>query len=307
MDFLHEWVLSGLGFVEGLRGWHAPLLTLYFRLMTFLGDEAFYLLALPAIYWLISKRVGRRLVYLLLFTSGVNAALKNVLQLPRPPASLALVTQDGYGLPSGHAQNAVVLWGYGAVHLRGWGRWVLPLALWLVASIAFSRLYLGVHYPADVAAGLLIGLVCLVGAIWAEPRLARWYARLSSGQVAIFALLLALLVLVFQPTGDQPWPAEDAASQAGLLVGVLIGLDVERRRVAFSVQGSPAQKIGRYLLGVILVLLAWAGLRAIFGLIDGGYLLSAALRVVRYTAIGLTVAWWAPALFVRFALASKEQ
>ncbi len=307
MDFLHNWVLSGLGFLEGLQQWRTPLGIFYFRLMTFLGDEEFYLLALPAVYWLFSKSVGRRLVYLLLLTTGINAALKNFFQMPRPPVSLALVDQDGYGLPSGHAQNSVVLWGYAAVHLRGWRHWVLPLALWLVASTAFSRLFLGVHYPADVATGLVVGLFCLIGAVWAEPHLERWYGTLDAWHVAIFAIALSLLVLIVQPTGGLPWPSEDAASQAGLLCGVLIGLEIERRRVGFAVQGSLGQKIARYLLGVVLVLLAWGGLRAIFGLLDGGHLLFSALRIVRYAAIGFTVAWWAPAIFVRLGLAHKEQ
>lgn len=250
--------------------------------------------------------MGRRLVYLLLFSSWVNETLKNIFQSPRPPERLALVEQGGYGLPSGHTQNGVVLWGYAALKLRGLGRWVLPLAVWVVASISFSRLYLSVHYPADVLGGLVFGILILAGVVWAEPRLERWYGRLSTGQVIVFAAVLAVLTLILQPTAGAPWPGENAASQAGLLCGLLIGLDVERRRVRFSVGGNWQQKIVRYLLGLILLLVAWAGLRTIFGLIDGGYLLESALRVVRYAAIGFTVTWWGPALFIRLGLAHKE-
>jgi len=306
MDFLHEWVVGGFGFIEGLQGWHTPLLDFYFRFTTFLGLEEFFLLALPAIYWLYNKKLGRRLVYLLVLTSWVNETLKNFFQLPRPPLPLAQAEDVIFGLPSGHAQNGALLWGYAALKLRGLGRWILWLAVWIVLSISFSRLDLGVHYPMDVLAGLFVGTLLLAGAVWAEPRLERWYGGLSTGQVVILAGLLAVLMLVLQPTGGQLWPVENAASEAGLLFGVLIGLDMERRRVHFLVNGSAAQKIGRYLLGLVLLLLAWAGLRALFGLVDGGHLLNSALRIVRYAIIGLTVSWFAPALFVRLGLARTE-
>lgn len=66
--------------------------------------------------------------------------------------------------PSGHAMSAAIV--YFAVaylaarlHKRKWARWlVMTAALVLVALIAFSRLYLGVHYPSDVIAGIAIGL-----------------------------------------------------------------------------------------------------------------------------------------------------
>ena len=102
------------------------------------------------------------------------------------------------------------------------------------------------------------------------------------------------------------WPVELAASQSGLLFGALVGLDAERRRVRFAVAGSWQQKTGRYLLGLMFLLLAWAGLRAVFGLMEGGHLVESVLRIVRYAVVGLTVTWWGPVLFVRLGLAHKE-
>lgn len=306
MDILHDWVFSGTGFLENIAQWRTPLLNYYFLFATFLGQEEFFLIALPAIYWLYSKQVGRRLVYLLMLGAWTNEALKNFFRLPRPPLEIALVEEVGYGLPSGHAQLSVMLWGYAGWTLRRAIRWLPALALWLMASISFSRLYLGVHYPADVLAGLLIGALILWASLWAEPRLAGWYGRLTSGQVMGLAAALSVLALVWMPSGGRAWPVEIAATEAGLIFGVLVGLDVEKRRVRFAVAGSALQKIGRYLLGLILLVLVWAGLRALFGLIDGGHLLESGLRVVRYALIGFTVTWWVPALFVRLGLAGEE-
>ncbi|RLT38245.1 MAG: phosphatase PAP2 family protein [Chloroflexi bacterium] len=306
MDFLHDWVVSGTGIVEGIAQWRTPLLNYYFLFAAFLGQEEFFLIAPPAIYWLYNKQVGRRLVYLLMLGAWTNEAFKNFFRLPRPPVEIALVEEVGYGLPSGHAQLSLMLWGYAGYTLRRTVRWLPALVLWVIASISFSRLYLAVHYPADVLTGLLIGGLILGASLWAEPRLTEWFGRLPSGQVMGLAAALSVLALLLMPGGGKPWPVEIAATEAGLIFGVLVGLDVERRRVRFAVAGSALQKIGRYLLGLCLLVLVWAGLRALFGLIDGGHLIESGLRVVRYALIGLTVTWWVPALFVRMGLAGKE-
>lgn len=306
MDFLHDWVFSGQSFLENLAQWRTPLLNYYFLAIAFLGQEEFFLIAPPAIYWLYNKQIGRRLAYLLMLGTWTNEALKNLFRVPRPPLEIALVEEVGYGLPSGHAQLSVMLWGYAGWSLRRAVRWLPALALWLNASISFSRLYLGVHYPADVLAGLLIGLIFLWVSLWAEPRLADWYGRLSSRQVTALAVMLSALALVVMPSGGRPWPVEIASTEAGLILGALIGFDREKRQVGFAVAGSPVQKIGRYLIGLFLLVLVWAGLRALFGAIDGGHLLESSLRVVRYALTGLTITWWLPALFVRLGLASTE-
>lgn len=123
-------------------------------------------------------RQGRRdwIVALVASVPGgqvLNVLLKHSFERARPHFVEPLLELGTYSFPSGHTMGATVLYGflacYAARHARSrWGR-VLPfvLALVMVATVAFSRMYLGVHYLTDVLAATVEGCgwlaICLTG------------------------------------------------------------------------------------------------------------------------------------------------
>jgi undecaprenyl-diphosphatase len=100
-------------------------------------------------------------------------ALKTTFERPRPriavPQADPLMGALGHSFPSGHAATAFA----GAVALGYLWRRAAPLVFLLAAAIAYSRVYVGVHYPGDVLAGALLGAA--VGVAWmlalTSPRL----------------------------------------------------------------------------------------------------------------------------------------
>jgi glycerophosphoryl diester phosphodiesterase len=244
-------LLHDLDWVLPLRSEPA---TLVFETFTLVGYPLFYLALLPLAYWLWDKDAATRLAVLLLASAVVNGFLKDLFDDPRPAASFALDPRvsDSYGLPSGHAQLAVVTWGWLAWELRRAWAWVLAAVM--ILGICFSRLYLGVHDLEDVLAGAAIGAGSLLLYEWLlSERFARWHALDGRIQLGIVLAVQPVLWLLW------PEPAGPGALTAlgAFLAGWWAGVLVDRHRLAFR----------RHPNGLRAVVAAVAGLAVVFGLL----------------------------------------
>ena len=154
----------------------SPGLTTLMEAVTYTGNwqtiVVLCLLALAKDYLSLEKEDGR-LAYREYFTvphislylslsailaNTCKAVVKNLVARPRPDLIWQLLPEKGYSFPSGHAFTAMAVYGLLAYWLWRRGRkGPAVLSALLPFLIAFTRVYLGVHYPADVIAGLAGG------------------------------------------------------------------------------------------------------------------------------------------------------
>jgi membrane-associated phospholipid phosphatase len=135
-----------------------PWLTPIMKGITLLGS-GYVLIVIACGIYLWNKRLGRYLIYVFVASVIVNYSLKHLLMTCRPPTELWIAAAKGYSFPSGHSQNATVIWLGLAFYLK---KWPLGIACVLITLlVGFSRLYLGVHYPMDVIGGYTLGLVLI--------------------------------------------------------------------------------------------------------------------------------------------------
>ena len=145
--------------------------TSFFIAMTIIGTPVgLGILVLLATILLAVKRRWRWVSYLL-FTTVIggllNRALKLLFARERPELAEALRHASGYSFPSGHAMGATIVFGalaYLAFRgLRGWRQRgaALALATSMIVAISLSRVYLGVHWISDIAAGVAAGIIWL--------------------------------------------------------------------------------------------------------------------------------------------------
>ena len=147
-----------------------PFLDAVMPPVTFLGEGGAFLIALALVLLLIPKtrKTGMHVgIALLVGLILCNLILKPLVGRIRPydldpTLSLIVAPPRDLSFPSGHAmaafESAVSIF----LHDRRWG----TAALVLAATIAFSRLYLTVHYPTDVLAGIVLGTAAAFFAAW---------------------------------------------------------------------------------------------------------------------------------------------
>ncbi|HSD22217.1 MAG TPA: phosphatase PAP2 family protein [Anaeromyxobacter sp.] len=145
------------------RRFHGPWRTVVARTLTNMGDAkswTFAGVALLATGTPHGRHLGLRLGTATLLATALSQALKRSLTRARPDVSIAgfealAANPDRFSFPSGHTAAAFGV----AVAFAGEPLGLGPLALLLAVGIALSRVYLGAHYPFDVGAGALLGVV----------------------------------------------------------------------------------------------------------------------------------------------------
>jgi undecaprenyl-diphosphatase len=155
-----------------IQSWRTPLLDSLFLVITHLGDEGAIWILIGLSLWYVKRTrmtgiaIGTALIMEVLC---VNAVLKEAVDRVRPCAietiQMAMGCPDSPSWPSGHTGASFAA---ATVLLLMHRRWGWP-ALVLAALIAFSRMYLFVHYPTDVAAGVVIGCACGVLGVKLAP------------------------------------------------------------------------------------------------------------------------------------------
>ena len=152
----------GIQLIQGLQAL-SPVLDGVMKFFSFLGTIEFYLLLIPFVYWVVNAKTGFRLLLVLISTDFFVLGFKQLLHQPRPywiGDVKSLAEETSYGIPSSHASDSLAEWGFLAYRLKK--DWLWALSIVVVLMIGISRMYLAVHFPTDVLAGWLIGLVVIV-------------------------------------------------------------------------------------------------------------------------------------------------
>lgn len=166
-----------ISFIQGLE---SPMLTVIMKVFTFIGSiKSIVVLSLLVVFFLYTVLKHRsELILFIAVVLGSNilfVSLKVFFQRARPDFH-RLIEVGGYSFPSGHATNALTL--YGILTFLLWRhipvRWRRMLLIFvstmMIVMIGTSRIYLGVHYPTDIISGYLAGGFWLAMAIWIYQR-----------------------------------------------------------------------------------------------------------------------------------------
>ncbi len=277
-----------LYWLENIR---TPFLDTFFSLITHLGSETLFIVLGIVVFWCISKNSGYYLMTVGFFGTLVNQFLKLVCRVPRPwvrdpnftIVESARADATGYSFPSGHTQSVTTVLGCTARMLRSWA--VRIVLMVLIALTAISRMYLGVHTPADVAVSLIAGTI-MVFAFYplfahADEKPAPMYASMAALLVLSIAYVIFCEVYAW-PADMDPENMAHGIENGYLLMGcstaLLLSCYLERRYIRFEVKASLPVQILKVVIGLALVMAIKEGTKPVLNLIFHGHPIARAIR-----------------------------
>ena len=305
MEQMLQW---GLDFIRSVQTIKGPQLTAVMRIITGFGRTPVYLL-LPLVYWCVDEKKGLHLYVTVLISLWINLSLKFLLDQPRPffegyDPSVGIISAKFNGLPSGHAQTTLVMYFIIASWLKK--KWAYVCAALLCFLVGFSRVYLGVHFPTDVAAGWLLGGVILCGYFLLRDKIEALLARggFRAGMYASAAVSFIMILYL---------PNQELLIPGGILLGIGAGFCLNRRYTGFSSNvflGRTGVKkyltlAARFVLGAAVFLLFVFAIGKIipqFANSNNEKL----YRFLCYALAGLLFSFFIPWVFIKLRLAGVE-
>lgn len=277
-----------LYWLESIR---SPFLDGFFSLITHFGEETLFIVAGLLFFWCIDKMEGYYLLTVGLGGTVINQFLKLWFRVPRPwvkDPSFTIVESaraeaSGYSFPSGHTQSSVGI--FGAIAKWNRQQWLRGLCIALCVLVPLSRLYLGVHTPADVGISLVIALALVFGLY---PLL-----RKAVEQPNIMRLLLAVMtaaavgLLLFVECYNFPADVDmtnlnsgtkNAYTMLGCILGVWLTYEMDLRYTKFDVKAVWWAQGLKLLLGLAILLGIKAGLKTPLYALTGGHYAADFLR-----------------------------
>ena len=301
-------------FLRLLENIRIPVLNELMLAVTYLGDEIAFLVAVLIVFWCVDKRKSYYLLGIGMLGTTLNQFMKLWFRVPRPwvlDENFTILEQaregaGGYSFPSGHSQSSVGTFGGIAAVTKNKALRILCIVICVL--VPFSRMYLGVHTPADVLAGSAMA-VALIFVL--RPLI---FARDGKYIPAALLFMTAVSVGYVCFVSFYPFPADvdqqnllsgtkNAYTLLGALLGFLVAYFVDEKWLRFPVKAVWWAQIIKVVVGLGLVLAVKEGLSSPLKNLLGEY----PGRMVRYFLIVIVAGIVWPLSFKWFSKLGKNE
>lgn len=264
-----------MDFLRLLEGMRTPVISAFMSLITYCGDEIFFMVLAIAVFWCISKRDGYYILMVGFLGTVGNQFLKLLFRIPRPwvldpdftIVESARAAATGYSFPSGHTQNIVGT--MSCVTLMTKQKKIRIVAIVLMILVPFSRMYLGCHTPLDVGVSFILALALafslrpIIVKSEQNPHLMWGILFLSLIVVILYWAFITFYGFPADIDADNLYSGvKNAYTLLGCLVGIVAVKVLDDRFIHFQVDAVWWAQILKVVLGLILIIGVRVGLKA---------------------------------------------
>lgn len=290
-----------------------PFLNEFMLLITQLGEETAFLVVALIIFWCVNKRMGYYVLSVGFVGTLANQFMKLWFRIPRPWVldgnftilEEARAAAGGYSFPSGHTQSAVGT--FGSIAYVTKNRWIRIGAIVIAVLVPFSRMYVGVHTPADVlvAATMALALIFLMYPI-VNAKNGKLMPYLLGGMLALSIGYMCFINVYPFPSDIDAHNLESGTKNAYTLLGALLGMIivyiVDEKWLNFSTEAIWWAQILKVAGGLLAVLAVKSGLKEPLNLLFG----ASVGRSVRYGLVVIVAGILWPLTFRWFSKIGKK-
>ncbi|MEG0020520.1 MAG: phosphatase PAP2 family protein [Oscillospiraceae bacterium] len=297
-------------FLYLLSSHRTPFLDSVFSFITKFGEEVIALGLICTLLWCVDKTLAYSVGYAFFFSAMCIQGLKVAFRIPRPwvidptfvPVNSAVKAATGYSFPSGHTQVACSI--YGTLGFSSKKKGIKLVMFSIIAGVAFSRMYLGVHTPKDVIVSFIISILISYFTVRVLTTGANsTHFNLISSSLLFFSSIAIWFFSVYLYRTDiiSLHYASDCCKVAGSALGFSLGLFIEKTYINYTVKTDKiSQQILKVTLGIASLLVFKGGLKLLLGA-------SIAADTFRYFFLILwAIVLW-PLLFTRFLKYKNRQ
>jgi len=297
-----------MGFLYFLESIRLPVLNEFMLLITRFGEETAFLVAALILFWCVDKYRGYYILSVGFLGTLANQFMKLWFRIPRPwvlDENFTILEQareaaSGYSFPSGHSQSAVGT--FGGIAYTSKRSWVRIAGCAIAVLVPLSRMYIGVHTPADVlvAAAMAVVLIIAMRPVIYNVN-GKYIPVMLSVMVVLSVAFLCFVEFYRFPKDIDVHNLASGIKNAYTLLGALLGLIVvyivDEKWQRFSTAAIWWAQIIKVVLGLIVVLVVKEGLRTPLNALMG----ESVGRAGRYFLVVITAGILWPMTFKWFA------